>query len=581
MIAHVSYSQIKTFASCPRKWWINKIAGVATPSTPATELGSAVHTAIESYLVHGTPFPSTRAGQIATHGAHLLPAPGSCTREQVERAVLVPIGVLPFKGVVDFIDYRAAVPAIVDHKTTSDARYADTPEALAGDWQMLSYAAWAFSVSQHPALEVRKNYFSTKSARAWSVSATVTRADVDAVVPEIARTVDRMVDCAAKGEADAPQNYDHCAAYGGCPFRSRCFGGAKLFDGLYAAQNKGIPPMPSAYTSLDDAQLSRLVALFPPVANLLGSPRNQQEAGLDTYFGGVLELRDSWVKYALTLPAPPPPVVVAPPPPVVEPAAVNPPEQVDAASSVEVLAEIQAVETAKKSRDVARTPRERDMRAVIRTAPLARVKQAVLDDLAPALTPAYEHVRTELRAGARLGTPDLTNPIAAEYDARGWSITTVCALLAPPVVAPPPPVAAPPVVVAVEPPPPVVVDVVLTNPPSYVTPPAVVAAIERSVAAPRPRVLLIDACVVSGEQATQAHVVFADVIREVAEHLNVPHYAFPDFRKGERTLAAQLARRGWPEGVHTIALDSRGNVYPTLFEHLVPLADVVVRGYGS
>ena len=122
---------------------------------------------------------------------------------------------------------------------------------------------------------------------------------------------------------------------------------------------------------------------------------------------------------------------------------------------------------------------------------------------------------------------------------------------------------------------------VLTNPPSYVTPPAVVAAIERSVGTPRPRVLLIDACVVSGEQATQAHVVFADVIREVAEHLNVPHYAFPDFRKGERTLAAQLARRGWPEGVHTIALDSRGNVYPTLFEHLVPLADVVVRGYGS
>ena len=573
MIAHVSYSQIKTFTSCPRKWWINKIAGVATPSTPATELGSAVHTAIESYLVHGTPFPVTRAGQIATHGAHLLPAPGSCTREQVERAVLVPIGVLPFKGVVDFIDYRNNVPAIVDHKTTSDARYADTPEALAGDWQMLSYAAWAFSVSTHPALEVRKNYFLTRGARAWSVSATVTRADVDAVVPEIARTVDRMVECGSRGEADAPQNYDHCAAYGGCPFRARCFGGSKLFDGMFAVQNKGIPPMPSAYITLDDAQLLRLLGCFPQFAALLSAPRDQQEAGLDTYFGGVLELRDSWVKYALTLPAPPPPVV--------EPAAVNPPEQVDAASSVEVLAEIQAVETAKKSRDVARTPRERDMRAVIRTAPLARVKQAVLDDLAPALTSAYEHVRTELRAGARLGTPDLTNPIAAEYDARGWSITTVCALLAPPVVAPPPPVAAPPVVVAVEPPPPVVVDVVLTNPPSYVTPPAVVAAIERSVAAPRPRVLLIDACVVSGEQATQAHVVFADVIREVAEHLNVPHYAFPDFRKGERTLAAQLARRGWPEGVHTIALDSRGNVYPTLFEHLVPLADVVVRGYGS
>ena len=579
MIAHVSYSQIKTFTSCPRKWWINKIAGVATPSTPATELGSAVHTAIESYLVHGTPFPATRAGHIATHGAHLLPAPGSCTREQVERAVLVPIGVLPFKGVVDFIDYRAAVPAIVDHKTTSDARYADTPEALAGDWQMLSYAAWAFSVSAHPELEVRKNYFLTRGARAWSGSATVTRADVDAVVPEIARTVDRMVDCAAKGEADAPQNFDHCAAYGGCPFRSRCFGGAKLFDGMFAAQNKGVPPMPSPYTHLDDAQLLRLLGCFPQFAALVSAPRDQQEAVLDTYFGGVLELRDNWIKYALTLPAPPPPVVVvAPPPPVIEPAAVNPPEQVDAASSVEVLAEIQAVETAKKSRDVARTPRERDMRAVIRTAPLARVKQAVLDDLAPALTSAYEHVRTELRAGARLGTPDLTNPLAAEYDARGWSITTVCALLAPPVVAPPPPVVVaveppPPVVVAVEPPPPVV-DVVLTNPPSYVTPPAVAAP-------PRPRVLLIDACVVSGEQATQAHVVFADVIREVAEHLGVPHYAYPDFRKGERTLAAQLARRGWPEGVHTIALDSRGNVYPTLFEHLVPLADVVVRGYGS
>jgi CRISPR/Cas system-associated exonuclease Cas4 (RecB family) len=49
----VGYSQIKTFTSCPRKWWINKVAGVATPSTPATERGSAVHTIIESYLVNG------------------------------------------------------------------------------------------------------------------------------------------------------------------------------------------------------------------------------------------------------------------------------------------------------------------------------------------------------------------------------------------------------------------------------------------------------------------------------------------------------------------------------------------------
>jgi len=44
---HASPSQIKTFRRCARKWWYNKIAGLSTPSTPATDLGKRVHDVAE------------------------------------------------------------------------------------------------------------------------------------------------------------------------------------------------------------------------------------------------------------------------------------------------------------------------------------------------------------------------------------------------------------------------------------------------------------------------------------------------------------------------------------------------------
>jgi hypothetical protein len=603
VIPHVSYSQIKTFACCPRKWWVSKVACVPVPSTPATDLGSAVHTAIEKYLVAGTLFPDDKVGRIAASGAFLLPPPGSCHRDDVERPIIVPVGKIPFKGVVDLL----TPGAVIDHKTTSAPQYADTPDMLRSDWQMLSYAAWAFSVLDVPELEIRKNYFLTRGVRAWAVSATVTRADVDAVVPEIERTIDRMVACSTVPEHEVPQNFDHCGAYGGCPFRARCFG-SKPFGGLFAvdaARNapKGTIPMNappfnrdafaqsiamSPYAALTDEQVAAMVAGFPPLAASLGLSRTQQMVNLEVYFGGSSALRDSWIQHAL---------VTFVKRPV---ASINPPEQDLAVSSVETLAGIQTA--AKKTRDVAKTSSEKDLRSIIRTTPIHEVKRIVMADDTPSVTPAYDTLRGELRAGVKRNMAEVTNPIASEYDARGWSVTTVGALLAgPPVVLAPVDAAFEHAVMTdafeavatlacideqavkaeqeVAPAP--VSDMAAKIEASYTAVAEATAALVLSAIPRRPRVLLIDACVVSGEQATPAHVVFADVIREVAEHLNVPHYAFPDFRKGERTLAAQLARRGWPEGVHTIALDSRGNVYPTLFEHLVPLADVVIRGYGS
>ena len=77
---HASPSQVKTYTRCNRRWWLDKIAGVPTPSKPWLEQGREIHKELEDYLT-----TAKAPGRIASAGLEYLPIP-PVDRRLVERA---------------------------------------------------------------------------------------------------------------------------------------------------------------------------------------------------------------------------------------------------------------------------------------------------------------------------------------------------------------------------------------------------------------------------------------------------------------------------------------------------------------
>ena len=65
-IPHISYSQYRTYTSCPRSWYLSKVVGAEEKQTWYLPIGSAVHSMIEEYLNaddQGTGYVLTRTAE--------------------------------------------------------------------------------------------------------------------------------------------------------------------------------------------------------------------------------------------------------------------------------------------------------------------------------------------------------------------------------------------------------------------------------------------------------------------------------------------------------------------------------------
>ena len=228
-IKHVSASQITTYRDCPRKWYLNKIAGLETPSTAATQLGGEVHALLESYLRDGAAIPTdTLAGEIALSGVEHIPT----TRPiEVELSLAddMPLTDSPVlvRGFVDLI-----IPSehhIIDHKTSSNKRYTKTKRELKQNVQLILYArAYLDRASECDEVALTHIYYGTKSRWSKSVTVTLSREEILTQWAGIRQTITEMMHTSTHDHAgDAPPNYDACKKYGGCPFVSQCFNASR------------------------------------------------------------------------------------------------------------------------------------------------------------------------------------------------------------------------------------------------------------------------------------------------------------------------------------------------------------------
>jgi hypothetical protein len=223
-----SPSSIKLAQRCEHAWAECYINGRRSPGTPATELGTAMHTVGEDWYEGRKPAWHTLPGQIFQSGAHLLPHPTRCADALVE----LPIGDVPidnpnadgpqtvleidgvrWAGFRDLVAIpldeeadRLGLPrgraSVLDYKSCANiARYALTEAELAADLQCNLYAYATATDWQRDRAFARWVYFETKKVRrAKAVDVIIARdAALEIIAPcnALARQLDTLVDVGA------------------------------------------------------------------------------------------------------------------------------------------------------------------------------------------------------------------------------------------------------------------------------------------------------------------------------------------------------------------------------------------------
>jgi CRISPR/Cas system-associated exonuclease Cas4 (RecB family) len=266
-LRHISASQIKTFTSCQRRWWAEKIAGWQAPPNGSFALGTAIHGQMEAFVELGT----LPAHPSALKAASDLPlrSPHAFVELKLTDPTISVAGV-PFKGSIDWVEKKGGEVSIIDYKSTSGFSWNKSPDELARDVQLLTYATWA--KQKWPDVEkvkVAHVYLLTKDGSGyrvvdtevdWDVAANVWKS-VEAVVTEMKATA-KLTQL-----ADVKPNWKDCFSYGKpCPWTDKCAAAkkagpkltfAELLDGETNTMTK--PPETGSTTSTAPVEQAKAI----------------------------------------------------------------------------------------------------------------------------------------------------------------------------------------------------------------------------------------------------------------------------------------------------------------------------------
>lgn len=228
---HISASQIKTFRDCQRKWYLERTEAATRTVGAGAALGKHLHSVIEKTLLSGD--VANLVGETTLDGLvwlrELVADHGPVPAADVEREIWLGEFAVPVIGFIDLVLPGADNITIVDHKTTSAWRYMLTAEQLRGDPQAIIYTyAMALAYPDAASFTFTHHYILTKGKPQPErmVSVTFTRDEVLAHADTLRQQIAEMAATFEIGVANAvPGAYgDACWRYGGCAFKSRCYG---------------------------------------------------------------------------------------------------------------------------------------------------------------------------------------------------------------------------------------------------------------------------------------------------------------------------------------------------------------------
>tara|TARA_R110000868_G_scaffold2721_3_gene19013 strand:+ start:370 stop:1041 length:672 start_codon:yes stop_codon:yes gene_type:complete len=136
-VAAWSYSAIKTFEQCPKKYFHLKVAkDVKDTPGEAADYGTAVHEAAELFIKDGTPIPAKFA-YVRPVVERLAAIPGTKHAElklgvRKANGSYEPCGFFDkdvwWRGIADLLIIDGSKAWCIDYKTGKSARYADTKQ---------------------------------------------------------------------------------------------------------------------------------------------------------------------------------------------------------------------------------------------------------------------------------------------------------------------------------------------------------------------------------------------------------------------------------------------------------------------
>ena len=213
---YVSASQIDTYRTCERKWYLNKIMGLPVTQAASAELGEAVHAGQEKYLLTGD---ESAVHPLARRTLPLLrELRGSALEVEAKMERALTNGI-KFVGKIDVRRGRY----ILDWKT-GNPNFFKTAEALKSDIQMNAYAYDALCIE--PGEEVTVAHFGipTKGSGGGLVETTLSRESVEKMWTKIQTVVDSMKETALIESPDlVTPTLSACMKYGRpCDFTVQC-----------------------------------------------------------------------------------------------------------------------------------------------------------------------------------------------------------------------------------------------------------------------------------------------------------------------------------------------------------------------
>lgn len=284
MIASTRTTHVKQFRSCPMAWRLTAVEQVPQPKRKSLEFGTLVHREMELWWLHGT--EPQRAGAVLAAKKvqefidRLGVKRGSGHAEWSFRDT---VGSITYGGQADLI---FATPEgewwLLDYKTSADIdKYGLTGWQLAHDLQLGVYAHQVFSqlAPGVRSINVAHVQIATVDAmgrthtdagfepRVEIETAAMSNMDAARIWVGATETVSDMARVAGLTLSEVPGNTEHCGAYGGCAYRSRCHHYAASTttteDPMY---QPATPPAQQAYTHTPQPRLWVLIDTLPEQA---------------------------------------------------------------------------------------------------------------------------------------------------------------------------------------------------------------------------------------------------------------------------------------------------------------------------
>lgn len=235
----VSPTQVHKYRNCPRLISYEYVLGLRTPPSVKQQFGTDVHAQLENWLSKAEVPDTSPAGETAKQGIKpgYLPTPSEDLLVEFKFEYL-------WHGLTNvggFIDCAVTpeftednLPIVIDHKTTSNLRWAMTEDKLAKDSQGLIYAIYAMIHWDIRKTRVRWIYYSAsnpKSGHRKPNGCQKTECLFDNTTNEFRKNlsdlcfdIDEIVNIRDKEipPQDIKPNPTGCQAYGGCPHLARC-----------------------------------------------------------------------------------------------------------------------------------------------------------------------------------------------------------------------------------------------------------------------------------------------------------------------------------------------------------------------